>query len=116
MDPAASSCLQAEEEKRDLQLSNPLACTLTIIFQNCQIQCTNLDLSRPKLGPASIKHKIRHSGRQTCLADPHVGYSAPHGPAPLSRAQRKSRRAGQIGPIRWAITLPFFVPNSPNLR
>ena len=34
---------------------------LQIFFQNCQIQCTNLDLSRPKLGPASIKHNIRHS-------------------------------------------------------
>ena len=34
----------------------------------------------------------------------------------LSRAQAKKRRATRNCPIRWAITLPFFVQNSPNLQ
>ena len=46
--------------------------------------------------------------------------TVPPWPRPLlqaiSRAQPKKRRAGRNGPIRWAITPPFFVQNSPNLR
>ena len=34
----------------------------------------------------------------------------------LSRAQRKRKRASRYGPLRWGITRPICVQNSPNVR
>ena len=88
--------------------------SLAITFKKCQIQSTNLDLSRLKFGSRidQTKDLIFWTADMPCRPLGWLQY--PHGPAPspgpVQSATKKSRRAGRNCPLRWAITLPRHGP------